>query len=668
MSVLAAYKLSKSYSVQEVFRDVSLQLSAGDHVALVGPNGAGKTTLLKILAGLESPDAGSVAVARGRRVGYLPQEATLTSGLTLYAEALTAFAHLQDMQAELHRLEQAMAQASQTGQDGDPAEGRNLADLLEQYATLSASFERAGGYTYESETARVLGGLGFAVADFATLVEHLSGGQKTRAALAKLLLAAPDVLLLDEPTNHLDLAATEWLEDYLVHWKGSLVVVAHDRRLLDAVAGKVWELAFGRLEEYPGNYTTYTQLRAERLERRRTEYATQQAFIAKTEDFIRRYGAGQRSKEARGREKRLARLERLARPQDIASLRLRFDLTTGLRSGDIVLATKGLVIGYQRESPLFTIPDLVVRRGERVALLGPNGCGKTTFLKTILGEVPPLPPSGLPHTQGRGEVRLGASLQPGYYAQTHEGLNLEATVLDEVFDLLPNLERARTFLGRFLFSGDDVYKRVGDLSGGERSRVALARLTLERANFLLLDEPTNHLDILSQEVLEDVLGDFNGTLLFVSHDRYFIDALATQLWVVEDGRLVVHAGNYTDYLEEKQAGERSTFQVPGRARPPVSGSSTLSGKREVASAQPAASRKRQISRDRQPPPASAARQIAALEEEITALEDRLDDLSQAIGQASMAQDVAKVRELGEEYAAVEEQLGRSLAAWEKAAG
>jgi len=619
-------------------------------VALVGPNGAGKTTLLKILAGLESPDAGTVTVARGRRVGYLPQEAALTSGLTLYAEALTAFAHLPAMQAELHRLEQAMAQASQVGQDGD------LTGLLEQYAALSAEFERAGGYTYEAETARVLGGLGFSAADFATPVEHLSGGQKTRAALAKLLLAAPDVLLLDEPTNHLDLAATEWLEDYLVHWKGSLVVVAHDRRLLDAVAGKVWELAFGRLEEYPGNYTAYTQLRAERLEQRRTEYATQQAFIAKTEDFIRRYGAGQRSKEAKGREKRLARLERLARPQDIESLRLRFDLTTGLRSGDIVLAIKGLAIGYQREAPLFTVPDLVVRRGERVALLGPNGCGKTTFLKTILGEVPPLP-LPLPYKERGDQVRLGASVQPGYYAQTHEGLNPEATVLDEVFDFFLNLERARTFLGRFLFTGDDVYKRVGDLSGGERSRVALARLTLEKANFLLLDEPTNHLDILSQEVLEDVLGDFNGTLLFVSHDRYFIDALATHLWVVEDGRLVVHVGNYTDYLEERQAG-RSMFQVS---------SSTLPGKREVVPAQPAASRKRQARRDRQPSPASAARQIAALEEEITALEDRLDDLGQEIEQASSAQDVARVQELGEEYAAVEEQLGRSLAAWEKAA-
>jgi len=638
MSVLSASRLTKSYSVQEVFRDVSLQLSAGDHVALVGPNGAGKTTLLKIIAGLESPDAGTVTVARGRRVGYLPQEATLTSGLTLYAEALTAFAHLLAMQAELHRLEQAMAQASQVGHDG------SLADLLEQYAALSAEFERAGGYTYEAETARVLGGLGFSAADFATPVEHLSGGQKTRAALAKLLLAAPDVLLLDEPTNHLDLAATEWLEDYLGHWPGSLVVVAHDRRLLDAVASKVWELAFGCLEEYPGNYTAYTQLRAERLERRRTEYATQQAFIAKTEDFIRRYGVGQRSKEAKGREKRLARLERLARPQDIESLRLRFDLTTGLRSGDIVLATRGLAIGYQRESPLFTVPDLVVRRGERVALLGPNGCGKTTFLKTILGEVPAL----------RGDVRLGASVQPGYYAQTHEGLNPEATVLDEVFDFFLHLERARTFLGRFLFTGDDVYKRVGDLSGGERSRVALARLTLEKANFLLLDEPTNHLDILSQEVLEDVLSDFNGTLLFVSHDRYFIDALATHLWVIEDGRLVVHVGNYSDYLEEK-ARESSTFQVSG---------STLPGKREVIQAQPA-TRKRQA---KQPSPVSATRQIAVLEEEITALEDRLDDLGQEIEQASSAQDVARVRELGQEYATVEEQLGRSLAAWEKVAG
>jgi len=621
MSIITASGLAKSYGAQDVFWDVSLHIARGDKIALVGPNGSGKTTLLRIIAGLEAPTAGRVHRARNLRVAYLSQEAELPGQRTLYEEMLTVFADLRAQQAELRRLEQQMA---------DPTR-REAA--LKRYGEALQAFELAGGYRYESEIRMVLAGLGFPEEEQHLPLSILSGGQKTRALLAKLLLSEPDLLLLDEPTNHLDLAAIQWLEEYLANWKGSLVVVAHDRYFLDRVVSKVWELAFGHLEEYPGNYSHYSILRAERMERRLAEYEAQQKFIEKTEDFIRRYRAGQRAREARGRQKKLDRLPRLERPREAKKMSL--SIKTDLRGGDLVLLTEGLAIGYQPGEALFTCPDLCLRRGERAALLGPNGSGKTTFLKTIIGQLSPL----------AGSVRIGHNVKFGYLAQGHEGLNKENTVLDEILEVrnLP-LERARGFLGRFLFSGDEVFKLVGDLSGGERSRLALAKLTLEGANFLLLDEPTIHLDIASQEVLEEVLADFNGTILLVSHDRYLINALATQVWVIEDGELRVYEGNYSDYEEQRDKGLGTRDKGLGtrdkglRAR----------GKEREARG------RRQGAR------------VEELEEEIAALEARLSALGEELVAASVAQDVETLRELGLEYRKVDEELQRLLAQWVEA--
>ncbi|MCD6554731.1 MAG: ABC-F family ATP-binding cassette domain-containing protein [Anaerolineae bacterium] len=624
MSILTASGLAKSYGAQDVFWDVSIQIARDDKIGLVGPNGEGKTTLLRILAGLEEPTAGTVHRARGLRVGYLPQIVDLDSERTVYAEMLTAFAELRAQQAELRRLEEAMA---------DPARRE---EAMRRYADLLTRFELAGGYTYEARIRQVLTGLGFSAEEWDHPLGQLSGGQKTRALLARLILEDPDLLLLDEPTNHLDLAALEWLEDYLRQWPGSLVVVAHDRRFLDKVVGRIWDLGFGRLEKYVGNYSRYTELRAERMARRQAEYEAQQAHIAKTEAFIQRYRAGQRSKEARGRQKRLARLERIERPREAQTIRLR--LETDLRSGDLVLITKGLAVGYDPQHPLFTCPDLILRQGQRAALIGPNGSGKTTFLRTVLGQVAPL----------AGEVRLGASLKIGYLAQTHETLNLEHTVLDEILEVknLP-VEKARTFLGRFLFHGDEVFKRIGDLSGGERSRVALAKLTLREPNFLLLDEPTTHLDLPSQEVLQDVLVNFHGTILLVSHDRYLIDALATQVWVLEHGRLRVYQGDYGAYLAQREAEDQQAAERAAK-------------KQAQAQTQ---KRPESQERARRREAQQRAQRMAQLEEEIAALEARLDELSRELTIASSARALDKVRALGVEYEQVEAELNQRLAEW-----
>lgn len=637
MSIVTANELAKSFGAQDVFWDVSLQIARGDKIALVGPNGTGKTTLLRIIAGSETPTAGRMYKARSLRIGYLPQEAELPSQRTLYEEMLTVFTDLQAQQAKLHRLEQQMA---------DPTQRE---EAMKRYGEALQAFELAGGYRYESEIRMVLAGLGFPEEEQHQPLSILSGGQKTRALLAKLLLAEPDLLLLDEPTNHLDLAATQWLEDHLTNWKGSLVMAAHDRYFVDKVVGKVWELAFGRLEDYPGNYSRYLTLRSERMERRLAEYEAQQKYIEKTEAFIRRYKAGQRAREARGRQKKLDRLPRLERPREAKKISL--SIKTDLRGGDLVLVTEDLAIGYQPDVSLFTCPDLYLHRGERAAILGPNGSGKTTFLKTVIGEVSPL----------AGLVQIGHNLKFGYLAQAHEGLDKEKTVLDEILGVRPSaalrrtpgplpLEKARSFLGRFLFSGDDVFKLVGDLSGGERSRLALAKLTLEGANFLLLDEPTNHLDIASREILEEVLADFNGTILLVSHDRYLINALATQVWVVEDGELRVYGGNYSDYEEQR----RRTEEKEGK-RKEEEGKRKRRRKEEVIVSRTAF--------DKILNPSGELSRTAELEKDIATLEAQLAALGEELVAASAAQDVESLRELGLEYQRVDEELQRLLARW-----
>ncbi|MDP9374089.1 MAG: ATP-binding cassette domain-containing protein, partial [Chloroflexota bacterium] len=548
-TILTVTDLEKRYGSDLIFSGVSFQLGEGERAGVVGPNGVGKSTLLKIIAGLEAPTTGTAAPRRGLRITYLPQEARFESGRTVREEALTAFAPLHALRARMTAIEHAL---------GGTADDAALERLMAEYDAASLAFETGGGYDIDHRTDAVLHGLGFGEPDGASdglmdwnmMVSTLSGGQKTRVALAKALLEGPDLLLLDEPTNHLDLAALEWLEGFLQSYRGSYLVVSHDRFFLDRVTGRTLDLAFGRLEDYPAGYSRYLVLREERMARRLKEYEEQQALIARTEEFIRRYKAGQRSKEARGRATRLARLERLERPREAE--RLKLAIAADLRSGQTVLATDRLRIGYPggpggRETHLMTTPELEIGRGDRVGLIGPNGGGKTTLLRTLLGEIPPL----------AGRFRFGTNVRPAYYAQGHEGLRLDRTALETILQDHPmSEETARTLLGRFLFSEDDVFKPVAALSGGERSRLALAKLTLARANFLILDEPTNHLDIAAREALEGVLDEYNGTLLFVSHDRYFIDRLATHVWAIGDGgvgdggarRVRAYLGNYSDYL------------------------------------------------------------------------------------------------------------------------
>jgi ATP-binding cassette subfamily F protein 3 len=629
MTVLTVYDLGKFFGGQDIFSGLNLTINPNDRIALVGPNGEGKTTLLKILAGLESPSEGRIYTARNLRIGYLAQHASLMlTGGTLWGLALSAFAELRRQEVELHNLE--IALAGQTEQT-------RYAQLLEKYGEAQARFEHAGGYTYEQTSRRVLTGLGFTLEDYEKPVTQLSGGEQSRAHLARLLLEQPDLLLLDEPTNHLDLISVEWLENYLQSWPGSIVVVAHDRYFLDKVATRVWELSFGLVETYKGNYSHYTSQRTERFDRRLKEYQAQQEFIAKEEEFIRRNLAGQRTKEAQGRRKRLERLVKLKRPIKHKDLNLTFQ--TMLRSGDLVLATHDLVVGHPEGKFLLPYPDLEIRRGNRVALLGPNGAGKTTFIKTILNEVKPR----------AGSIRFGTGVKVGYFAQTHASLNLDATILDEVLAVrnLP-IGEARNYLGRFLFSSDDVFKHISSLSGGERSRVALAKLMLTGANFLILDEPTNHLDIPSQENLEKVLKGFNGTILLVSHDRYFVDALASHTWALEPSAksIIVIEGGYSKYLEADREAQSS-------------GPSNIEGK----STQPKGKRLREQTKAEKRTVAKKARQMAEIESVIETTEAVLAELAQELEEASLAQDVFRLQVLGQDYQTTEAKLEELIARW-----
>jgi len=523
MSLLTLTGAGKHFGAERILESVSFKVERGDHIGLVGSNGAGKSTLLRIVAGIEEPDSGSVARARGLHVVYLPQEPQFDPAHTLYEAMLDTFRAALDAQERLRVLEHEMAG------------GRDDLELIEEYGRLQGVIEHTG-YNYREQIERVLEGLGLRQDSWYTPISNLSGGQQTRANLARTLLQEADVLLLDEPTNHLDIQAVEWLEAYLRDLKRAFVIVAHDRYLLDHVTKRTVELSFGHAAEYDAPYSRYVELKAERMERQRLDYEAQQRHIAKTEEFVRRFGANQRAKEARGRQKQLDRLERVARPADEGQVQLR--LTKAQRSGDIVLQADHLTVGYP-DQPLARLPEQVtVRRGERVAIIGPNGSGKTTLLRTLVGALPALD----------GTVRWGARTSIGYYSQTLGQLNDSRTVLEEVQRTTSmSEEEARGFLGRFLFSGDDVLKTIGMLSGGEKSRVALARLILEAPNVLVLDEPTNHLDLASRDALQDVLEEFQGTLLFVSHDRYLIDSLAQQLWVVRDGAMTRYDGAYSAY-------------------------------------------------------------------------------------------------------------------------
>jgi ATP-binding cassette subfamily F protein 3 len=663
--MLTLTNVGQSYGDFDVFTGINASIPNDAKIGLVGPNGIGKTTLLRVLAGLDAASAGSVTLAQGTRIGYLRQEAMEAFAErhnTVYAEMLTVFAALRRQEADLRELEHRMA-------EGDHSEA-----TLAEYSTAQHAFELAGGYEYELRIAQVLQGLGFAKDDWHAPLAQLSGGQKTRALLARLLLEAPDLLILDEPTNHLDVEAVEWLEGTLKTWPGALLVVSHDRYFLDAVVDRIWEMSRAGIELYRGSYSAYVLQRQERWERREAEFeAIRERFLRELDYVKRNIARDSTNAMARGRLRRLIREVRVVQAGGLQSLldkqwgqvmedvsisatrwgvmdveqaikglqspvirppELNMRLKPTLRSGQLVLRTSKLEIGYS-DNPLFTADPIQLERQECAALIGPNGTGKTTFLRTLMGQLEPL----------AGEIRFGASLKVGYFAQAQEKLNPDNTVLDELLahkHML--LGPARNYLAQYLFRGEDVFKPVRLLSGGERGRLALALLALEGANFLLLDEPTNHLDIPSQEILQQVLEHFDGTILLVSHDRYLIDRLATQIWGLRGGRLEVFEGSYSEYVAARADAEAAAKQ------------SALEQRAEA---------RRSPNGDRQSKNEARRREraLAEMEQQIHQLETKLAQLEQDLQTASHAQDLARLQQLSDAYRQTQTSLEQSMEEW-----
>ncbi len=544
MIVLTIQNLRKAFGGNEVLKDVNLTLQDHQRMGLVGVNGCGKTTLLNILAGREHADGGSVSLMKGLRVGYMEQQYQPSGDSTVFEELKQVFEPVFAMEEKLRALEHEMSTASEV----------ELKRMGETYTRLSDAFEKADGYAWKSSIQGVLSGLGFSKEQYDQPARLLSGGELTRLCLAKLLLQKPDLLLLDEPTNHLDLSALDWLEHYLSDYKGTLLVVSHDRYFLDHVCTHISELLLGTLEQYTGNYTTYMTQRAERFEIRMRAWEQQQKMIAREEAIIARYKSFNREKSikaAESREKRLEKVERLERPEDEHQVRFRFEAKR--RTGDDVMFIRDYSKSFG-DRTLFKNVNLSLRAGDRVALLGPNGIGKSTLLKCLMGEEAP----------DTGSVRWGANVDTGYYDQKQEKLHPEKTVLDEVWDAFPRLEQSqvRGALGLFLFTGEDVFMPIHTLSGGEKGRVALTKLMLHKDNFLLLDEPTNHLDMDSREVLEDALENFEGTILAVSHDRYFINRFATRVAVLGEDGIKEYLGNFDDYMAKVQWEQAQQGQDP----------------------------------------------------------------------------------------------------------
>src|SRR5881275_2295715 len=524
----------KSFGAQDVLRGASFQINPGEHVGLVGRNGAGKTTIFRLVNAEESPDSGEVARARGLKLGLLAQHIHFEPGSTVHESALAAFGHLQQIEHEMHELEHRMGEAVD-----------DLDKVLERYSDLQHQFEREGGFEYTAKAEAILQGLGFDRTTWTLETEKLSGGQQNRLGLVRLLLAEPDVLLLDEPTNHLDVVAVEWLEEFLQSYPAGFVIISHDRYFLDRSCRRIIELENGRANSYVGNYSAYLVEREERREIQQRAFENQQRLIAKTEEFIRRNLAGQKTKQAKSRRTMLQRLERIEgvrADQGAGDFRLK-DIE---RAGTHVLTITDASVGYG-EHILARDISLILRRGECLGVIGPNGSGKTTFLKTILNKIPAL----------IGEVRWGSKVQIGYYAQQLEDLDERNEIIMELRRVAPSTATSgelRSFLAKFLFFGDDVYKHVRDLSGGEKGRLSLAKLIYSRVNVLVLDEPTNHLDIPSREALEEALGAYEGTIITISHDRYFLDRVATQILALDgQGNAEPYNGDYTEYHDWKAA-------------------------------------------------------------------------------------------------------------------
>lgn len=628
--VLACQNISKAYGITEILNNINFHIEAKEKLAIVGINGAGKSTLLKIIMKEEEADEGQVVIGKDISIGYLAQHQDSYYDKTIYEELLSVKQDVIALQEQMRELEQNMKNL----------EGEELEEALERYTRMSHTFEQQDGYAFESQITGILKGLGFAESEFNRPVSELSGGQKTRVSLGRLLLSRPDIILLDEPTNHLDLNSIRWLEGYLSGYDGAVIIVSHDRYFLDRIVTKVVEIENTKSTIYHGNYSYYATKREEvRLSKYRA-YMNQQAEIKHQEEVIaklKQFNREKSIKRAESREKMLDRIERIEKPQEVHD-EMRLSLTPDIESGNDVLLIKGLTKSYGSHT-LFTGIDMDIKRGERVALIGNNGTGKTTILKIINQLIP----------KDAGQITLGAQVHIGYYDQEHQVLHPEKTIFDELHDTYPNMTntKIRNVLAAFLFTGDDVFKEIKDLSGGERGRVSLAKLMLSNANFLILDEPTNHLDITSKEILENALKNYTGTLLYVSHDRYFINQTATRILDLSPIGITSYIGNYDYYIEQQLV---STARAEEKTVVIKEESETKKDWKRSKEEQ-AKERKRQ-------------NDLKKTENRIEELEQLISSLDEEMAKPENATNSARLTELSSQQAAANEELETLYEQWE----
>ena len=638
--ILSCQNISKAFVENQVLKNVSFHIEDHEKAAIVGINGAGKTTLLRIIVGEMTPDDGQVVLAKDKTLGYLAQNSTVDTSHTIYEELLSVKADLLRLEEKIRECENNMKHA-----DGDALE-----DLMKQYTSLTHAFETGGGYLYRSELVGVLKGLGFTEDEFSKPVATLSGGQKTRVALGRLLLQNPDLIILDEPTNHLDMNSIAWLETYLLNYKGAVLIVSHDRYFLDRIAGKVIEIDQSKATTFIGNYSDYAIKKEQLRVAAWNAYMNQQREIKHQEEVIEKLKSFNREKSikrAESREKMLDKIEVIEKPSEVRT-DMKLTLTPRILSGNDVLTVEHLSKSFDSHK-LFTDVNFEIKRGEHVAIIGDNGSGKTTLLKILNGLVP----------ADQGTFRLGSNVEIGYYDQEHHVLHSEKTLFEEISDDYPYLNNTqiRNVLAAFLFTGKDVFKRISDLSGGERGRVSLAKLVLSNANFLILDEPTNHLDIMSKEILEDALNGYEGTILYVSHDRYFINRTAHRILDLTEGQFVSYVGNYDYYLEK-----HDTVMA---ASTPQSADADNTAATKAAESEVKLDWKAQ--KEEQARLRKKENDLKKCEEKIAELETRISEIDTEMSDPSIGTQVAKLQELTKEQAACQEQLEKLYEQWEELA-
>ena len=641
--ILSCQNISKAFVENQVLKNVSFHIEDHEKAAIVGINGAGKTTLLRIIVGEMTPDDGQVVLAKDKTLGYLAQNSTVDTSHTIYEELLSVKADLLRLEEKIRECENNMKHA-----DGDALE-----DLMKQYTSLTHAFETGGGYLYRSELVGVLKGLGFTEDEFSKPVATLSGGQKTRVALGRLLLQNPDLIILDEPTNHLDMNSIAWLETYLLNYKGAVLIVSHDRYFLDRIAGKVIEIDQSKATTFMGNYSDYAVKKEQLRVAAWNAYMNQQREIKHQEEVIEKLKSFNREKSikrAESREKMLDKIEVIEKPSEIRT-DMKLTLTPRILSGNDVLTVEHLAKSFDSHK-LFTDVNFEIKRGEHVAIIGDNGSGKTTLLKILNGLVP----------ADQGTFRLGSNVEIGYYDQEHHVLHSEKTLFEEISDDYPYLNNTqiRNVLAAFLFTGEDVFKRISDLSGGERGRVSLAKLVLSNANFLILDEPTNHLDIMSKEILEDALNGYEGTILYVSHDRYFINRTAHRILDLTEGQFVSYVGNYDYYLEK-----HDTVMAAIEASAPQSADADNTAATKAAESEVKLDWKAQ--KEEQARLRKKENDLKKCEEKIAELEARISEIDTEMSDPAIGIQVAKLQELTKEQTACQEQLEKLYEQWEELA-